>query len=388
LQRFPVVLKNCIHRIHLQETLMATIFTRRTDVQSRVESERSGRQANAFSWARAFRGAFSESGKIDGYEGEMFSEIARATGAYAGSGRVPMPLQLLADPCIKIDTLTRDLNKVNPAQGGNMVGTNMAPVAEILRPWSELINAGVTAVQTSGGDLEIPYSYRPVAAWKGSETSTVDPGDMLIKKLSLSPKSAWTMLPLSGLLHKQSEAIDALLQSQMLAAVGALLDTSIISGSGTDGEPRGIANTDGVDLQSGMFDFAKALDMEELGCETVQSSDASFGFVAAPDVRKLLKHRLADTTGGLGAIWQSHRTGDELAGRPAHVSLYAPNGSIVSGPLSDCVVAIWGVPVVEMNPYGHRWDSFRAGTKTARLILDCDVGLFTPHTWTYHSSIA
>lgn len=369
---------------------MPTIFTRRADIQSRLESERSSRHANAFSWSRAFSVASSKAGKIDGYEGEVFQEIGRATGVYANEGRIPMPLQLLADPCIKIDTLTRDLSKGEPWHGGRMVGTNMAPLREVLRPWSELINAGVTVVQTSGGDLDIPYSYRPGAAWQETENSVDVPSEPLplIQKLSLSPKSAWTMTALSGLLHKQSEVIDALLQSQMLAAVGALLDQSIISGSGTNGQPRGIANTAGVALQSGLFDLAKALDMEELGCETIQSADTSFGFVAAPDVRKLLKQRLADSTGGMGALWQSHRTGDELAGRPAHVSLYAPNGSILSGPLNDCVVAIWGVPIIEMNPYGHRWDSFRSLTKTARLILDCDVGFFTPYTWTYHSSIS
>lgn len=58
---------------------------------------------------------------------------------------------------------------------------------------------------------------------------------------------------------------------------------------------------------------------------------------------------------------------------------------MICGPWSDCVLAMWGVPVLEVNPLDPT--GFRSGIIKARMLIDCDVGVLHPAAWTVHSSL-
>jgi HK97 family phage major capsid protein len=389
-QRFPPHLKNwpCLFNGVFQ---MTAIFTRRANLNSAVDAERSARSAHAFSWSRALGRFAAGAVHLDGYEGEVLAHLARAIGQDAGAGRMPLPLQLLADPYVRPDTLVRDLSKGTLSAGGALVGASMAPVADMLRPWSILANAGVTVVQEAalaagGGDIPIPsVSSSSSAYWQTSEAADMTQGDPALTKATLSAKSGYVFTRFSRLLARQSDVADALLQRELLSSIGVLIDKAILSGSGASGQPRGIANTVGIAAASGAFSGASALNMEETAAVN-GGQDAMIGFVATPAVRKMLKQRSVDAGGVLEQLWKSDPAGDRIVGRSGYVASYATASTIVAGPWNDAVFSLWGVPMLELNPYGG--DNFKKGMIEARMVADCDVAILTPAAWTVHSSVS
>lgn len=369
---------------------MTTIFTRRANIASVVEAERNSRSANSFSLSRAIGFASSGFEKLDGYEGEVLTELSRSIGPVAGPGRMPIPLQLLADPSIRPDALARDLSKGTLNSGGYLVGASMAPVVDLLRPWSVLSNAGTTIVQevaiaTGGGDIVVPgVSSSSTPYWQTSEAAGVAQGDPALSKNTLSPKSAFVFTRFSRLLARQSNVADALLQREFLRSAGQLVDKSILSGTGANGQPRGIENTVGIVPATGAFSGASALDMEATSAAN-GGDDSKTGFVTTPAVRKLLKLRTVDAGGVVQPLWKSHPDGDQIVGRHGYVAQYATAATVVYGPWNDCVFAMWGVPMLELNPYSGT--NFKTNQIEARMIIDCDVAIMTPAAWTVHSSL-
>lgn len=369
---------------------MTAIFTRRADIASAVDAERRARSANAFSWSRAFSQIAQGSTKLDGYEGEVMAEVARAVGPGAGAGRMPLPLQLLADPYVRPDALVRDLSKGTLSAGGALVGASMAPVVDMLRPWSILANAGVTVVQeasldSGGGDIAIPsVSSSSTAYWQTSEAAAMTQGDPALAKATLSAKSGYVFTRFSRLLARQSDVADALLQRELLSSIGVLIDKAILAGSGASGQPRGIANTVGIATSSGAFSGATALTMEETAA-TNGGQDSAIGFITTPAVRKTLKGRSVDAGGVLAQLWQSDPAGDRIVGRSGYVASYATAATVVAGPWNDCVFSMWGVPALELSQYSG--DNFKSGMIEARMVADCDVAILTPAAWSVHSSL-
>ena len=370
---------------------MTAIFTRRANIASVVEAERNSRSANSFSLSRAIGIVAAGGDKFDGYEGEVMSELARAIGPSAGAGRMPIPLQLLADPSIRPDTLARDLSKGTLNAGGYLVGATTAPVLDLLRPWSVLSNAGLTVVQDAalvagGGDIVVPsVSSSSAPYWQTAEGATLTQGDPVLSKVTLSPKSAYVFTRFSRLLSRQSNVADALLQKELLNSAAGLIDKSILSGSGANGQPRGIENTVGVVAASGAFSGASALDMEATASAS-GGNDSNIGFVTTPAIRKLLKMRTVDAGGVVEPLWKSRPEGDLVVGRSGYVAKYASASTVVAGPWNDCVFAIWGVPMLELNPFSGT--NFKTNQIEARLIIDCDTAILTPAAWTVHSSVS
>lgn len=370
---------------------MATIFTRSSALGSAVRSEKSSRSARAFSFSRLLDHMSSPlPGRLDGYEGEMLAELRRGLEGFYNEQRFPVPLQLLADPTIRPDALVRDLSKGTLSAGGYLVGTDVSPIAELLQPWSVSARAGVSVIGLPGvdrfaGDLTIPKVGTGVTTyWLANESATLTASDPSTDKLTLTPKTGGALTRFSRLMAKQGNVADALLQRELLRAIGQMLDTAILAGSGGSGQPTGIKNFSGVATSAGAFSWTTAAAMEQAAGDN-GGDDSLFGFVTTPAVRKLLKLRTLDASSAGKPLWVSDPDGESLAGRQAHAAPYAPASTIISGPWSDCVLAMWGVPTMEVNrndPAG-----FKVGTIEARMLIDVDVGLLHPAAWTVHTSV-
>lgn len=370
---------------------MATIFTRQAGIGSAVRNERQSRNLQAFSLSRLLSIMTTPNMSMDGYEREFLDELRRGTDGWYNQHRFPIPLQLLSDPTARADVLARDLSKGTPSAGGYLVGTETAPVADLLRPWSVATQAGISVIglpsnERITGDLVIPKVGSGVSTyWLPTETSTITLSDPGTDKLVLSPKTGGALTKYSRLLARQGNVADAMLQREMLRAIGKMVDVAILSGSGTSGQPRGIINTSGIATSSGAFSWATACTMEQTASDQ-GADDAKVGFLTTPAVRKLLKTRTIDAGSAGVPLWLSGKDGESLAGRQAHVASYSPASTMIAGPWNDCVLAMWGVPVLEVNPNDP--EGFKAGVFEAKIVVDCDVGLLHPAAWTVHSTIS
>lgn len=369
---------------------MATIFTRQAAIGSAVRTEKQSRNARAFSLSRLLSVMTTPSMQLDGYEREFLDEIRRGTDGFYTQQRFPIPLQLLADPTVRPDVLARDLSKGTLGAGGYLVGTDVAPVADLLRPWSVATQAGVSVIDLPGvdrisGDLIIPKVGNGVTTyWLDTEFSSITQSDPGTDKLVMSPKSGGAFTKYSRLLARQGNVADAMLQREMLRAIGKMVDIAILSGSGASGQPKGITNTAGIITTSGAFSWATACTMEQTAADQ-GADDGKVGFVTTPAIRKLLKTRTIDAGNAGVPLWLSAKDGESLAGRQAHVASYSPAATMIAGPWNDCVLAMWGTPVLEVNPNDPA--GFKAGIFEAKIVVDCDVGLLHPAAWTVHTSL-
>lgn len=370
---------------------MAAIFTRQSSMSSAVRADKQSRPAPSFSFSRLLSIMSTPHMNLDGLEREYLDEIRRASDGFYNQQRFPLPLQMLSDPTIRPDVLARDMSKGTPSAGGYLVGTETSPVADLLRPWSVAAQAGITVLGLPGtdriaGDLVIPKVGNGITPyWLSTETTAITPSDPTTEKLTLAPKTGGALTKYSRLLARQGNVADALLQREMLRCIGIMLDTAILAGTGINGQPKGITNTLGIATGSGAFNWLTACTMEQTAADQ-GADDSRVGYLSTPAVRKLLKNRTVDVGLAGEQLWKSGRDGDLLAGRPAHVASYAPADTVICGPWSDCVLAMWGVPVLEINPNDPA--GFKAGTIEARMLIDCDVGLLHSAAWTVHSSTA
>lgn len=373
---------------------MVAVFRSRSPLNAAVSHEKSARSANGFSFSRLVSVMTAPGGMpLDGYEREVINELSRSIAGYYDATRVPIPLQLIADPCVKPDVLVRDLSTGSIAAGGYLVGASVAPVADLLRPWSVTAGAGISVlpvpIEKNGfGDITIPKTDTAMTAhWLANQSASITQGDPTIGKKTLSPKSGGVFTKYSRLLARQGDIADALLQREMLRTIGRLIDGAVFSGTGAAGQPLGIINTPGIyaDTVAAAFDGAKALLLEAKAANQ-GALDSNIGFVATPDVRLLLKQRAVNATAaGSSEIWKSQRDGDAMVGRKAFVSIDAPGNTVICGPWDDVVFTMWGTPMLEINPNDPV--GFRTGIFQARIVVDCDVGVLHPAAWSVVSNL-
>jgi len=386
---------------------MPTIFTR-NNTDARME--RQSRANKGFSLSRVIAAMTSESGRLDGYELEVLQEFSRAAGEPGFDyHRVPLPLQLLADPTIRPDRLSRALT-VGDA-GAALVGTETTPVVDLLRGFSVVSGMGLTVLDIPKNrginDIVIPKTDGAITwHWLEDEAAELPQEDPTIGKITMSPHGGGAFAKYSRLLSRQGSISDALLQREMLGTVGRMIDHAVLNGTGANGQPTGIVNQAGINSVGVLpFGYHEALHMEYLA-SLAGVTDENIAFLVNPLDRKILKGRASSLmtvdrmlqgnfsdpaqTYTLDHLWrqkvgmlvETGPQGDHIAGRRLRVSRDAPDGKVICGMWPDAVVAMWGVPVLEINPYDP--GGFKKGTFEARVVIDIDVGLLHPEAWSVH----
>lgn len=364
---------------------MTTVFKRQSALSSELRAEKEARRhANAFSFSRAVS-TLAQGFPLDGYEAEVVRELNRSIGG-SNANSLPCPIELLSDPSIRPDYLARDLSKGTLSAGGYMVGAEPHPVVDLLRSWSVAARAGINVVALNGGgDMPIPKTATGMTGyWLANEATAITQSDPTLGINTLSPKNCGGFTKFSRQLMRQSNVADALLQQHLLFIIGRTIDAAILSGSGASGQPTGIENTANVNATTGAFSLSSALVMEE-NAATQGGSDEQVGFVTTPAVRRLLKARTPDAGSAGELIWRSSFDGDTLAGRRAHVANYAPAATVYCGPWNDCLLGLWNVPVLELNPYDTA--DFKNGMVAARMFLSADVAILHPAAWSKHTGL-
>ena len=365
---------------------MATIFTRQSELGDQLSAQKRTRAGRAFSISRCLA-SMSNGLLLDGYEREVIDEIHRAQRGTTEMFRMPIPLALLADPTTPLDVLVRDMGKGTLNAGGYLVGATASPISHLLTPWSVAAKAGMTSISAQGGnlsgDIQVPkVSAGMTANWLNGELATITASDPTIEKVTLSPKSAAAKTSFGRLLARQGDVADALLQKEMLRTVGALVDAAILAGTGTNGQPLGILNHPGTKVVTPIagdstVDWNLACSME--ACAAMQGMDESIAFVAHPYARLTMKTTTGPNPWPINSLWLSTPDGDSVIGRRAYASVTVPPGYVVCGPWSDVIFALWGSPVIELNPNDPV--GFKSGRIDARLIMDCDVAVCHPAAW-------
>ena len=141
----------------------------------------------------------------------------------------------------------RALAEGSDSSGGYTVPTTLsARLIDALRAQSVVTRAGAQMVPLSTDTHSIAaVATDPVPAWR-VENEAVTESDPTFRNVPFAPKSLAVMTKVSQELLEDSLNLENALPQIMAAAMAVEMDRVCLLGSGTDPEPKGIANTSGI----------------------------------------------------------------------------------------------------------------------------------------------
>ena len=324
-----------------------------------------------FSLARVLESMAHPNGLSSGWEKEVCGATAIVAGETFDRHRVLVPLH----------ALTRDLTVATASAGGHLVGTENGDPVDVLRPWSVVAQAGITVMPNLIGNLTLPRaSSASTAGWVAGEGGTFTESQPTIGQAALTPKTAAVTVDFTRQWQMQAEAAEPLLRTQLMSAIGELIDVAFFAGSGASGEPSGLLNASGINTATGTsLALAGLLEMRDEIIAAGGQEDR-LRWVGNSAVQKLLAARERVAAGGRH-LWDDNG----ILGRPAHATKNAPTATLVAGDFSQAIMGIWGPAALrlEINPF----QDFKAGLLSARVVLSLDFAFPQPAAFSVATSI-
>lgn len=269
--------------------------------------------------------------------------------------------------------------------GGYLVETVNLSFIELLRNRTVAFRLGATTLSGLVGNVNIPKQTGAATAfWLSTESTQITESDQTFGQLSFAPKTVGGYTEISRLLLLQSSPdVEGIVNADLAAVVGIALDSGIISGSGSGGQPKGIVGLSGVGNPSGMTTLGlSGLINFQTAVGAANVVPVRGGWAAPFTVSGLLRQRneFANTYSPLwyGSIWDG-----TMLGYPAMASAQIGSGTMIFGDWAQVVVAEWGVLEIEVNPYAN----FQAGIIGVRAIMTVDVGVRYPAAFSVGTSI-
>ena len=309
----------------------------------------------------------ARSGGLKGREAEEMQEFAAKNGTYFDPNHWTEPWSSFA---------RRDFGVT---AGANLIGTShdtLNPI-DVLQPVVGAIQLGANVLGNQVADISLPKIATGVSrAWLANDFTAITPADPVYGAVNGSPKLGGTMNIFSHQIKKQADPEEAL-RRHLVAGIGALIDAAVFGGSGTSGEPEGIANNSGVDTQAGAaLAWSGVLDMIE-ACELANGTPT--GWVGTPAVAKILRNRVKFASTA-SPIWE----GGMIAGVRAISTTNCPAASLIVGDFRTIVIAVWGPGVeIAIDPSTY----FSSGKIQIRATIQCDVLLQSPEAFSVASSV-
>lgn len=275
----------------------------------------------------------------------------------------------------------RDLTTATPGGGGYLVNTAVGDAVDVLRPWSVAARAGVSILSGLQSNLSIPRTTGNVTGyWLPDEGTPTTESTPTLGSVAMTPKTCGAYLEISRQLRLQSPQVETFVRNELLRTIGTLVDTAILNGSGTLGQPLGLLNTAGIGTQSGTaIGYSDILAMQD-AVAAANADDASVSAIATPAVRALLAGR--ERAAGSGMCWDR----GELAGMRGYATTAIPDGTLIVGAWPEVVLGLWG-PGFELAISPLDPEAFRRGVVGVRMLVSVDVAVRHPSAFCVASSI-
>ena len=284
--------------------------------------------------------------------------------------------------------------------GGNLVGTDYRPqdFIEFLYNESIALGAGVQVLNDLQGDVAIPKrSGKGSTYWLSTETTAITAGNSTFSQITMTPKNVASLEKYSRQQVLQGlPAIETLIRSDMTTNLQLAMDSAILNGSGSSGQPTGILNTSGVNsiamgTNGGAITIDALINLEgNVVIDNGIVNPASTGYLTNGKVVNDLK-KLKDSAGQY-----LYNIGSVVAGRgatPASINGYTISdsmqlpstltkgsssgncSSVIFGDFSQCLVGLWGGLEITV---GEDSDDFSKALTSIRGIMTMDVAVRNP----------
>lgn len=300
------------------------------------------------------------------------------------SDQIAIPTSVIARAMRK---QTRDMTAGIASAGGHLVATEHDDFIDLLVARSAARRAGVQVLEGLVGNVAMPrLASGSTAYWLTTEGTGITESQPVLGSVAMTPKNVGAYVECSRQLMLQgTPGPEKVLATDMTRQITKAVDAAVFQGTGTNGQPLGLAN---MTLSNGFtgtaLDYAAILDaMGDVFSGDIEVDPATCCFVTTPAVSKLLKnrYRVANTD---TPIWKGSMLEGEIEGHKALSSVNMPSATALFGDFGSVMLGQWGPAItVEVNPYAN----FPAGINGFRVIYSCDVLVRASLLFTIASSI-
>jgi HK97 family phage major capsid protein len=323
-----------------------------------------------FGWGRAFYGVVTNDWDRVPFEKEIFAETrkrALETGTGTAGGFI-VPIQYTAE------------------------------LIEMLTAREILSQLGVSKLTNlSAGIIEMPKQTGGATAYWVGENQDITESDLTFGMMTLSPKSVAALVKTSArLLSLSNPSIDTIIKRDIALRMALKIDLAGFRGTGTSTQPRGIANTPGINNvyagsgaggTGGNASFDLLQDMQ-FALEEDNALFGNLGFAWNPVIRRnLLKLKVkefANDTGGEYIVqpvtpqallaWINYPALSTTQ-IPTNLTLNAGTDltEIYFGNWQEFIMAMWGG--IQLMASQETSDAFQKNQTWIRIIQDVDMGV-------------
>uniref|UniRef100_A0A7C5ALH4 Phage major capsid protein n=1 Tax=Desulfobacca acetoxidans TaxID=60893 RepID=A0A7C5ALH4_9BACT len=302
----------------------------------------------------------------------------------------------------------RDLTTTPDSSGGYLVPSREIPeLIEMLQAQTTVVQAGATVLQDlKGSPVTIPKQTAGATAYWVAENSAITPSDLTFAQVSLTPRKVAAMVKLSNeLLAMSLPQAEAVVRQDLVQQLSLAVDLAALRGSGTNGQPTGVANTSGINtIALGTNgSYLSSLDLFFDMVAELEEGNALRGklaFICHPKVkaalRKLKTPQYSDDTGGeytlpplVTAILATDQALEQAVGYPILASTQLPTNltkgtstnctEIYFGNWADLLIGQWGGLSILASP--HAGDAFAKDMTWVRVTMVVDVAVRHPESF-------
>ncbi|KVQ12467.1 phage major capsid protein [Burkholderia ubonensis] len=248
------------------------------------------------------------------------------------------------------EILARSLNMGSNGQtgagstGGASVATDLLAVAfiDLLKNATTIMRQG-RVLGGLVGNIDIPKkTSRSQGYWIGEEDNAPEQ-EMDLGQIALSPKTVAAYSDISRKLMQQSSLdVEALVRADLAEALGLAIDLAGYYGSGSDHQPRGIANYTGINAVpfAGTFPtYAEIVAMETaIASKNAAVENMAYVVDAATKGAAKTTQKFPGTPTG-ATLWEQ---GDTMNGYRTEVTNQLHDGDVFMGNFADLIIALWG----------------------------------------------
>lgn len=226
--------------------------------------------------------------------------------------------------------------------GANLVVDQYAGVIEALNPNPVVASLGAKYLRGLKGDAVFPTNDGGIAATWETEIATVSPTKTAYGKKTMSPKrlSATVVMSLQNMLQSTPD-LEAITASDISGAVSRAIDTAVINGSGSSGQPEGILNNSSVDVLTGATNGIAPSWAQLVAMETAvfaaNAAGGNLNYLITPGLKGLLK----TTAHTANNAYYLMGTDNSINGYKATASTLVPS-NLTKGSGTDLHAAIFG----------------------------------------------
>lgn len=306
------------------------------------------------------------------FEREISNELIKKTGKAPRGLFVPYEVQ------------KRDL-LAGSGTGANLVGTQLRPESfiEMLYANQLAIKLGAKTLTGLNQNIAIPKRTAGATAYWVSENSAVTESASTFSQLTMSPKTVGAKTDFSrNLLMQGLPQIDQLITEDMAVQLAKAIDNAVFHGSGSSGEPTGLASQSGVGgvtITSNTITWANLLEYES-DVLAANASSSNCKWATTPAIQAILKSKVKVS----GDSREFAMGGDgKVNGYDVNVSSNISSGYLFFGDFSQYLIGYFGNLDVIVDPYSGS----SAGTVAITAFSSVDCAARVPGAFSFSSGI-